>query len=205
MIGQIVIRAERTGRDDTIRWICDGASFGALAPGRRVPSGADDSPLAQLVHDGRVVDVCVSGGHFILRAATGSAWLALAPDVHAALLSEAGAASAWLRAPAERREHDEPSLAEVQAVLDGSAGPVASSHGGRIEVVEVGPDSVVVTLHGACHGCSGSDATLTRLATVAVVEQWPHLLSVVEGSSSQDEIQRGDRWSSVKLLGRRRR
>lgn len=66
---------------------------------------------------------------------------------------------------AEARQAVDAALAEIL--------PLAESHGGSIEVVDVADGVVKVKMHGTCDGCASSSATLTYGLEEALRRQWP--------------------------------
>lgn len=76
--------------------------------------------------------------------------------------------------------------ARAEAALE-SVRPLARSHGGEIELVGVEEGVVTVRLHGACHGCPSSTATLRGGIERMLADKLPGFarLEVVEGANGR--------------------
>jgi NFU1 iron-sulfur cluster scaffold homolog, mitochondrial len=204
---EFALHVERTGDPEVLRWVCHHPDILRSTPGLRFPKPGDASPLAVLLLASRVVEVFVSGGELIVRKASTESWSTLAPIVREALLREFDAVPEWLTSVTESPEgasfstSSTPEIADVQGVVDLAAGPVARSHGGRIEVVAVGHTSITVRMHGACSGCSGTDDTLTGLVLSAVRNRWPHV-DAVQVDDSQSAGEPSGLWSRITFTNR---
>jgi nitrite reductase/ring-hydroxylating ferredoxin subunit/Fe-S cluster biogenesis protein NfuA len=94
------------------------------------------------------------------------------------LVRDAGMERRLVEEPAVRLLVDLYDLAEggeqgrADAVLD-SVRPYVESHGGRLEVVAARDGVVTVRLSGACHGCSGSAATLRHVVEGTLRDAMP--------------------------------
>lgn len=82
--------------------------------------------------------------------------------------------------------------ARAEAALE-SVRPLARSHGGEIELVDVEEGVVSVRLHGACHGCPSSTATLRGGIERMLADKLPGFvrLEVVGGSQGREAAGRG--------------
>lgn len=70
--------------------------------------------------------------------------------------------------------------------------PLARSHGGEIELVDVDEGVVTVRLHGACHGCPSSTATLRGGIERVLVERLPGFVRLeVAGEDGSTEAPTG--------------
>jgi NFU1 iron-sulfur cluster scaffold homolog, mitochondrial len=201
---EYALHVERTGDPEVLRWVCHHPDVVQSTPGLRFPKPDDTSPLAVLLLASRVVEVFVNGGELLVRKGPAEHWSTLAPIVREALLQEFDAVPEWLTAVAVFPSGAIPStleIADVQEVVDLVAGPVARSHGGRIEVVAVGHTSITVRMHGACSGCSGTDDTLTGLVLSAVRNRWPHV-DAVQVDDSQSAGTPSGLWSRITFTKR---
>lgn len=69
---------------------------------------------------------------------------------------------------------------KVQSVINDDIKPALESHGGNIELIEVGDDGVVkVKLQGACRGCPGARMTLQMGVQRRLQEMIPEVKEVV--------------------------
>lgn len=76
-----------------------------------------------------------------------------------------------------------------------SVRPLARAHGGEIELVDVEDGVVSVRLHGACHGCPSSTATLRGGLERVLAEKLPGFvgLEVIEANGGRPYRSGGDR------------
>jgi Fe-S cluster biogenesis protein NfuA len=170
---------ERTSDAAVLRWVVHHPVLAAARPGRRHPPV--DSPLGQFIADGSIATVAVRNGDVLIRTDDPARWRALAPLVQAALLDtldqfDDGNAH-WLLVADE--VGDTPSLAEIQAIVDRSAGASMSLHGGSMVVTAVDATTVHLRADGACHGCHQTDDTLLLLIGPAVRAEFPDLVEIV--------------------------
>lgn len=68
----------------------------------------------------------------------------------------------------------------VQAVLDNEINPGVASHGGRIRLIDVQEHTAYIRLEGGCHGCGAADVTLKQGVEVAIMEQVPTIVAVLD-------------------------
>jgi NFU1 iron-sulfur cluster scaffold homolog, mitochondrial len=199
------LHVERTGDPEVLRWVCHHPDLVGSVPGLRIPNASATSPLALLLLAGRVVEVFVNGGELLVRKGSTEPWSTLAPVVREALLQEFDTVPEWLISvavsPSGVSSSSTLEIADVQEVVDLAAGPVARSHGGRIEVVAVGQTSITVRMHGACSGCSGTDDTLTGLVLNAVRNRWPHV-DAIQVDDSQTTSATSALWSRITFTKR---
>ena len=163
------MHVERTADQAVLRWVCH----------LRRPVGSSPdlgSPRGELLSSGELADVRWDGGDLLVTVGA-EAWspqlLRMTDDaVRQELeLHDEAVDRVDLRSRA-------PTLAAVQAAIDRAVGAVASEHGGRIEVVELAGDVVVVDLHDACAGCPGAERTLLDVAERAVATEFGELSRV---------------------------
>jgi Fe-S cluster biogenesis protein NfuA/nitrite reductase/ring-hydroxylating ferredoxin subunit len=73
-------------------------------------------------------------------------------------------------------------LAERVALVLEKVRPYMGSHGGGVEVLEVGEEVVRLQLEGSCHGCPSSTATMRNAIQQALAESAPDVARIeVEG------------------------
>ncbi|HVL91926.1 MAG TPA: NifU family protein [Acidimicrobiales bacterium] len=73
----------------------------------------------------------------------------------------------------------------IQAALD-TILPLAESHGGSIEVVDVKDGVVKVKMSGTCNGCASSSATLTYGLEAALKDKWVNFRRLEEVDASAE-------------------
>jgi NFU1 iron-sulfur cluster scaffold homolog, mitochondrial len=213
------LHVERTGDPDVLRWVGHHPEMLHAAPGPRVPAQSDTSPLAQLMHRGVVTEVFANQHDLLIRKGVNEQWNTLAPILREAIAQEISALPLWLRilsidttpstttgttrgATRNRASTTTtPDLVQVQAVVTEAAGAVAQSHGGSIEVVSMAATSITVQMHGACSGCSGTDATLSGLVLQAVRNRWPQFDAVLVDEPAKAPL-RSSRWSKINFSKR---
>ncbi len=68
----------------------------------------------------------------------------------------------------------------VSQVIEQRIRPALQSHGGDVQLVEVGDDGVVkVTLEGACKGCPMAQMTIQQGVQAELQEQIPEVKEVI--------------------------
>jgi NFU1 iron-sulfur cluster scaffold homolog, mitochondrial len=198
------LHVERTGDPDVLRWVGHHPAMLNVAPGLRVPTTSDSTPLAQLMRRGAIAEIFANRTDLLIRKGVNEPWSTLAAVVREAILEEFAAFPLWLRIPAIDSAlcaAVEPDLVLVQAVVTEAAGAVAQSHGGSIEVVSIAPTAITVQMHGACSGCSGTDATLSGLVLSAVRNRWPQFDAVLVVEPTKVSLL-SSRWSKVNFSKR---
>ncbi|MBS1849050.1 MAG: NifU family protein [Actinobacteria bacterium] len=58
--------------------------------------------------------------------------------------------------------------------------PRVASHGGRIEIVEVGDTTLKISMHGGCQGCSSSNVTIEAGVEVMVRRVAPEITEIID-------------------------
>lgn len=173
------LHVERTADPSVLRWVAQHPSLAAAAPGQRVVPRT--SGLGELIAQGSIGKVVLRNGDLLISAEP-SAWTAVAPLVRAAILSDLTALTTegsahWLLVSDNADE--DPTLDDLQQLVDRSAGAAMSSHGGTITVTAVNGSIVTLRAAGACHGCSQSDQTLLQLIVPAIQAIHPQITDVV--------------------------
>ena len=164
----LTLHPEATDDPQVVLWHLPRGTLPAAA----APVGSVPEPLAAWLRDGRVVEVSTDPRGVRVRLAAGLSWREHGPALRAALVAALEDPSAWSCAGDE--PVDEGALTELaHSVLAGQIAPLAASHGGRIELVEVRDAEVRVRLHGACHGCAASETTLRQHFEHALREREP--------------------------------
>ena len=78
---------------------------------------------------------------------------------------------------------------EIRRVLKEKIAPILSSHGGDIELVEVGDDGTVrVRLIGACSHCMGATETMEFVVATILKQEFPEITEVVTDDSVDEEL-----------------
>jgi Fe/S biogenesis protein NfuA len=68
----------------------------------------------------------------------------------------------------------------VLAVLDEQINPAIAAHGGRADLVAVDDDTAYLRLSGGCQGCGMAAVTLSQGIEVAIREEIPEIVNVVD-------------------------
>lgn len=150
----VPVHPERTSDPGTVLWRF-GAGDGCAGPAWQ---DAVDDAFSTLVGGGVVTAA---------TAAPGAVQVTLAPELtwseHGAAVRTAAQCAARACAtgappdPGARRDALERAAHDA---LDTVVGPYAAGHGGRVDLLDVGPDTVRVRLTGACHGCPAAALTV---------------------------------------------
>ncbi|MEV0900676.1 NifU family protein [Actinoplanes sp. NPDC049802] len=162
------------GRPDRLRWIVPAGLLPLTGVPARVPA-----PLERLLADGTLAAVSVEPGAVVTTLAGGNGWAKDGPRVRSALHAALRDPAGWEPDGGRTAYADEPLREAAVALLDGSAGEFARSHGGRIDLVDVRDGVVTVRLAGACDGCPAAQATLQRRLADRLRRRCPGLRAVV--------------------------
>jgi Fe-S cluster biogenesis protein NfuA len=84
--------------------------------------------------------------------------------------------------------HPEDLQTRVARALD-KVRPLLRSHGGDVELVNLGSDVVHLRLMGSCHGCASSTATLKNAVEEAMNEAAPEIATIVADGTAQPQSQ----------------
>ncbi len=103
------------------------------------------------------------------------------PEVQGVRIAGAGesAAAAALRA---NLDLDDPETAAVYDLLEEQINPSVAAHGGHISLVEVKEHTAYIRLEGGCQGCGMADVTLKQGVEVAIKEQVPSIVAVLDAT-----------------------
>lgn len=175
VIAAPVVHVERTDDPAVLRWVCHHPALATVGTATCVPPAT--SPLGALLADGRVDEITVEAGDLLVRVADAGLWHELAPLVHDAVVAELRAGATVLAESSRPREPETPSIEAAQTIVDRAVGVLAASHGGMVEVAEVGSTSVVLRMHGACRGCRSGNTTGTT-AAAAIRRALPQLTDI---------------------------
>lgn len=154
-----------------------GIRLRAIKPG--TPSGdcrLEFCEPAEVGADDYVID-CADFSIFVDAAS--APWL---DNVHISFEQQRGGGQLTIRAPRLKGQAPGPgaSLIErVRHVLDSEINPGVASHGGRVSLVEIDADGVVVLqFGGGCHGCSQVSVTLKQGVEKTLRERIPEISAV---------------------------
>jgi Fe/S biogenesis protein NfuA len=97
---------------------------------------------------------------------------------------------------------DDAGLAErVRHVLDSEVNPQIAAHGGRVSLVEIAGDSIVVLrFGGGCHGCGMADVTLKQGIERTLRTRLPEITEVrdaTDHASGNQPYYKGERGTSA--------
>lgn len=81
----------------------------------------------------------------------------------------------------------EPTIEQVEAILDQSVRPILAGHGGNIVIQSLKANSLKVKLTGKCSGCPAAHATNEELVSAEIRSSFPSITEVilVEGVSPE--------------------
>ncbi|WIN00157.1 NifU family protein [Actinoplanes oblitus] len=165
------------GRPDQLRWI---TPAGALPGAGEVVVAP--APLDALLRDGTLAQVRVEPAAVLTTLAVGRGWPVEGARVRSAVHAALDDPDGWQIMNAATG--DEALRSAAEALLNGSAGDFARSHGGRIELVDACDGVVTVRLLGTCHGCPASAFTLRSRLEEQLRRRYPGLRAVVEAGAA---------------------
>lgn len=183
--GAVPVHPERTADPDTVLWRF-GAGHASAGPSWQ---DALDDAFAPLVSGALVTDVTALAGAVRVTLAPGLSWGDQAAAVRSAAQRAAVACATCPPSdPETRREALESAAREV---LDTTVGPYAAGHGGGVDLLGVGPDTVTVRLTGTCHGCPAAALTVHARLEGLIRRRAPWLDHVeVEGAQPRRWLER---------------
>ena len=150
----IPVHPERTTDPRTLRW-----PIGTPLHGTAGLVAATTEPLECLVADGVLSGFDLADGHIDTRIAKDRTWTVDLASVREAVRAAVAAAGRHLTG-ASQAEWDTLIGSVASTVAAELVTPLASSHGGAMEVTGVCDGVVSVRLHGACHGCPAATNTV---------------------------------------------
>ncbi len=166
----IALHPERTDDERTLRWWVRHTLD--PAPGRPPPE-----PLDALIADGVLAGVIIDLDRVDTTLAPGRSWSQDGAVVRAAVQDAVRRHDEWLDA-ASQAERDAVLARVAREVAEAVVAPVATAHGGRIEVLRAQDGVVLVQLAGACHGCPAAASTLHQRLEHELRQRLPWLQSV---------------------------
>jgi Fe/S biogenesis protein NfuA len=75
---------------------------------------------------------------------------------------------------------DNPKAQQIQELIDERINPAVAAHGGQIELLNVGEDSIYIHMGGGCQGCGMADVTLKHGIEAMVQEVFPEIKNVID-------------------------
>ena len=81
---------------------------------------------------------------------------------------------------------DTPEGIAVQKVLDEQVNPGVAGHGGHISLVDVADNTAYIRLEGGCQGCGMADVTLKQGVEVAIKDNVPSIVAVMDTTEHGD-------------------
>ena len=87
--------------------------------------------------------------------------------------------------PNRPRLLDLPLAERVQRILDEQINPGIAAHGGRVTLIDVQGDRVVVEFGGGCQGCGMADVTLREGVTATLRQALPEISAVVDATDHE--------------------
>ncbi|MDE0553824.1 MAG: iron-sulfur cluster assembly accessory protein [Candidatus Poribacteria bacterium] len=75
---------------------------------------------------------------------------------------------------------DNPKAQEIQKLIDERINPAVAAHGGQIELLNVGEDSIYIHMGGGCQGCGMANVTLKHGIEAMIQEVFPEIKHVVD-------------------------
>jgi Fe/S biogenesis protein NfuA len=78
-----------------------------------------------------------------------------------------------------------PLAGRVQRLLDEQVNPGIAAHGGRVSLVDVQGDRVVIEFGGGCQGCGMADVTLREGVTSTLRSAIPEIAEVVDATDHE--------------------
>jgi NFU1 iron-sulfur cluster scaffold homolog, mitochondrial len=149
----IPVHATATADPQQLRWVIAADQLPEAGTVRRAPGR-----LGALLDSGVIDEMVIRTGEVLITLRAGNSWRELGDDVREALTDALLDPAGWR---IDASPDSTTGLAAIAAeLLAGPIGALAQSHGGSIELVSVGGNTVTVQMSGACHGCPAAASTL---------------------------------------------
>ncbi len=179
---KIKINAEPGANPNICRFVVDRP----LADGRRISCRSADeasgSPLLEALFavDG-VREVLIADNTVIAAKFGADSWQVLGTEIGAAIRSaiESGKTlipDDWGRKPPS----EEYIYKEVEQILATRINPGVSTHGGRVDLIDVKGTAVYLRLGGGCQGCGAANVTLRQGIEKQIKARIPQVTEVID-------------------------
>ena len=143
---------------------------------------AQGSPLLEALFaiDG-IREVLVYGNSLTVAKTTDEEWPSLGKKIGAAIREQFATGQPLIAANLKERLPSEMEIRDkVTKLLETEINPYVSSHGGRIDVVDVKGTKVYVSLSGGCQGCASANQTLKLGVEEIVFGNLPEVTEIVD-------------------------
>lgn len=143
---------------------------------------AKGSPLLEALFaiDG-IREVLVYGDGLTVAKSSDEEWPSLGKKIGSVIREQIATGQPMIAANLKERLPSEMEIREkVTRLLEKEINPYVSSHGGRIDVVDVKGTKVYVSLSGGCQGCSSATQTLKMGVEEIVFGNLPEVTEIID-------------------------
>jgi NFU1 iron-sulfur cluster scaffold homolog, mitochondrial len=166
--------------------ICKFAVDILLSPGRAIncrnKDAAQGSPLLEALFniDG-IREVLISGNVITIAKFGSEPWQDLGKKIGAAIRTAIESGQPPIPDDWGTKPLSENNLfQQVERILATRVNPGVSTHGGRVELVDVKGTSVYLRLSGGCQGCGAANVTLRQGIEKAIRSQLPEITEIID-------------------------
>jgi Fe-S cluster biogenesis protein NfuA len=179
---EIKIVAEPTTEPDVCRFIV----AHEISPGRNIScrdkDTAQGAPLLEALFniDG-IREVLVSGNIVTVAKNTDESWLIIGKIIGDSIRNILRSAKPPIPSDWQRKSPGESFIRnEVEKILTSRINPGVSTHGGRVELVEVKGTEIYLRFAGGCQGCGAANVTLKQGIEKAIRSRIPEITNVID-------------------------
>ena len=143
---------------------------------------AAGSPLLEALFEiNGISQVFVSGSTLTIAKTGDERWPDLGKRIGTILRDQISSGNTMISPDVEKLKPSEESIRkQVQELFDKDINPALSSHGGRVELVNVEGTTVNLRLGGGCQGCASANMTLRQGIERAIRQTVPEVSEVVD-------------------------
>jgi Fe-S cluster biogenesis protein NfuA len=132
------------------------------------------SGVQQVEISGNVVTVLKSGPE---------PWQILGKEIGVAIRAHLVAGSPFIPPPPRStygKLSAEEATTEIRALLERDINPALAAHGGKVELVELRGESVLLKMSGGCQGCGAAKITMKTGIEKAIKTRFPQITDIVD-------------------------
>jgi NFU1 iron-sulfur cluster scaffold homolog, mitochondrial len=178
----IKITAEPTSDPNICKFTVDFPLSPARTINCRTKDAAQGSPLLEALFniDG-IREILISGNVITIAKLGSESWQDLGKKIGTAIRNAIESGQPLIpddwgtKPPSENNLYQ-----QVERILATRVNPGVSTHGGRVELVDVKGKSVYLRLSGGCQGCGAANVTLRQGIEKAIRSQLPEVTEIID-------------------------
>ena len=181
---KIKITGEPTLDPQVCKFIVDHPLFPDGTVTCRDKKTAEGSPLLEaLFNIEGITQVMVTGNTITLAKSNMDSWQEMGRKIGTVIREQIGSGKELIAPDAAQKMPPEDVIRQkIEELFEQEINPAISSHGGRVELVEVRGSSVYVQLMGGCQGCASANVTLKQGIAKAIRSIVPEVTEVLDAT-----------------------